>query len=119
MAESSTAQILAQLAARRLTGPEFDPPALQRSIRMRASMYVGGTDARGLHETLLRLVDISADEFLHGAQSLEVTLRDGLATIADDGPGLSGTPIAALDGQSLPRPSFSTAGSVTTEQRDP
>ena len=101
MAESSTAQILAQLAAQRLTGPEFDPPVLQRSIRMRPSMYVGGTDARGLHETLLRLVDISAEEFLHGAQSLEVTLRDGLATIADDGPGLSGTPIAALDGQSL------------------
>lgn len=101
MAESDTSQILAQLSSRRLTGGQNEPPTLQASIRQRPAMYVGGTDAQGLHHTLTGLIDISAAEFLHGATTLEVVLEDGLATIADNGPGIPGTPIPELDGRSL------------------
>lgn len=101
MADSRTAEMLAKLAAWRPVGPEFDPPALQQSIRQRPAMYVGGTDPQGLHHALLGLIDVAAGEFAHGATRLEVTLRDGLATVTVDGPGLPGTPIPDLDGRSL------------------
>ena len=59
-------------------------------VRKRPGMYIGSTDARGLHECLREIVDNSVDETFAGvADTIWVTLNsDGSATIRDNGRGI-------------------------------
>jgi DNA gyrase subunit B len=59
-------------------------------VRKRPGMYIGSTDARGLHECLREIVDNSVDESFAGvANTIWVTLnKDGSATVRDNGRGI-------------------------------
>src|SRR3989344_5610861 len=59
-------------------------------VRKRPGMYIGSTDARGLHECLREIVDNSVDETFAGvADTIWVTLnKDGSATVRDNGRGI-------------------------------
>lgn len=59
-------------------------------VRKRPAMYIGSTDAIGLHETLREIIDNSVDESLAGqSKNIWVILqKDGSATVVDDGRGI-------------------------------
>ena len=59
-------------------------------VRKRPGMYIGSTDARGLHECLREIVDNSVDESFAGiCDTIWVSLsEDGSATIRDNGRGI-------------------------------
>ncbi len=60
-------------------------------VRKRPSMYIGGTDLRGLHHLIWEIVDNSVDEYLAGeCNRIEVYLHKDLAsiTVSDNGRGI-------------------------------
>lgn len=59
-------------------------------VRKRPGMYIGSTDALGLHESLREVIDNSVDEALAGfAKNVWIILDDGnTATVIDDGRGI-------------------------------
>lgn len=59
-------------------------------VRKRPAMYIGSTDAIGLHESLREIIDNAVDEALAGfAKNVWITLNsDGTAIVIDDGRGI-------------------------------
>src|ERR671931_2332907 len=73
--------------------PAADITALEglEPVRKRPSMYIGSTDAKGLHHLVWEIVDNAVDEYLNGyADAVTVTLHKAgdAVTVTDNGRGI-------------------------------
>ena len=86
-----------------MTNDSVDSWSAQDGVRKRPAMYVGSTDARGIHMLACELFDNAVDQFRAGTAScLTVTLHsDGSLTCEDDGDGVSCDGVPEFEGRSF------------------
>lgn len=60
------------------------------AVRKRPGMYIGSTDARGLHHLVYEITDNAVDEIINGyGNKIEITInKNGSITVSDNGRGL-------------------------------
>lgn len=74
---------------------QYDENSIQileglEAVRKRPGMYIGSTDARGLHHLIWEIVDNAIDEALNGyGNKITITLKkDGSCIVEDEGRGM-------------------------------
>ncbi len=69
------------------------------AVRKRPAMYIGDTGQRGLHHLINEVVDNSIDEAMEGhCDQMDIVInKDGSITISDNGRGIPGPKLPAVE----------------------